>query len=453
MRISLGSVAFSSSCNSLVGDRSVIGTRTTKSILVRSAAIVLALMSALSVHAAVINSTWIGSDFGSWGTSGNWSPSGVPNNGGADAYNVSIAPSGGGIHNIQLDLSPTINDFTFGGDSATPRIRGAVGSSGDQSLTVNGLFVWHSGTLSSSFVAIDYNVNGGGMLDSTSDVALEGGFITRFILDGFSTFTHSGSGSVVFTDDVFFNIRAGSAWENTASGGFGATSPSPFVLNEGTFRKMTSSGTAAINTYFENLGTVSVEAGTLSFARTYSQSGGILDLNGGNVHSTLGLFIGGGLVTGSGSITGGGLQLGSATVAPGHSAGTLTLSSLSANASSTFSIELGGLTAGLQYDQIQVTGTATVNGNLNVVFINGFENSITTGDAFSLVSAAGGLNGTFTGLPDGAVFTVNGIPFEADYTPNEFILTVVPEPTTYATLTGIGLTAFAALRRAVMHRR
>jgi hypothetical protein len=56
-------------------------------------------------------------------------------------------------------------------------------------------------------------------------------------------------------------------------------------------------------------------------------------------------------------------------------------------------LELGGTTAGSGYDQIAVTGTATLAGTLNVSLINGF--TPTTGQTFTLISSTGARSGRF----------------------------------------------------------
>lgn len=74
-------------------------------------------------------STWNGGS-GNWSAAGQWTPSRVPNNTGAQFYDVTIGSGG-----VTLDVSPTINSFTLDGGLAT----GYDISTGNKTtLTVNG---------------------------------------------------------------------------------------------------------------------------------------------------------------------------------------------------------------------------------------------------------------------------------------------------------------------------
>jgi hypothetical protein len=66
-------------------------------------------------------------------------------------------------------------------------------------------------------------------------------------------------------------------------------------------------------------------------------------------------------------------------------------------------MDIGGLTAGSGYDQLLVTGTATLGGALNTALIGGFVPP--PGSTFTLVQAAS-LSGTFATInqPPGALF-------------------------------------------------
>ncbi|MEZ6076974.1 MAG: hypothetical protein R3C56_15295 [Pirellulaceae bacterium] len=61
--------------------------------------------------------------------------------------------------------------------------------------------------------------------------------------------------------------------------------------------------------------------------------------------------------------------------------------------SSTTVIEIGGATPGSEHDQINHSGTAALAGTLDVQLIGGFTPSV--GDSFVILSASGGISGTF----------------------------------------------------------
>src|SRR5262249_15137543 len=87
-------------------------------------------------------------------------------------------------------------------------------------------------------------------------------------------------------------------------------------------------------------------------------------------------------------------------LAPGNSPGILTASAVNfdntpvTSAAPTLQIELGGTTAGIEYDQLHVTGHLSVGGNLNVVFYNGFKPA--AGNLFHILDSSS-LSGTFNG--------------------------------------------------------
>jgi hypothetical protein len=125
-----------------------------------------------------------------------------------------------------------------------------------------------------------------------------------------------------------------------------------------------------------------------------------------------------GYITGTGSLDQ--VQL-TGTYAPGFGPATVILGS--AEYDGTLDIEIGGLTAGSDYDQLNHTlaaGAAQLGGTLDVSLLNGFMPQV--GDMFDILTAAGGVTGTFatTILP-----TLAGDLFwNINYGPNSVELTV-----------------------------
>jgi len=100
----------------------------------------------------------------------------------------------------------------------------------------------------------------------------------------------------------------------------------------------------------------------------------------------------GGSLRGSGVVAGSVANAG-ATVAPGTSAGTLTIGGNYTQAGGgTLEIELGGTTSGTEYDRLAVSSTATLAGTLRITTINGFQP--VTGQEFVILTA-GTRTGTF----------------------------------------------------------
>lgn len=129
-----------------------------------------------------------------------------------------------------------------------------------------------------------------------------------------------------------------------------------------------------------------------------------------NVNST-------GVVGGSGRINGRLNNNTGGTVAPGTSAGTLTVTGIYAQAAgSSLAMEIGGTAAGT-FDKLAVLGTALLNGTLNVSLINGFIPAPT--DTFQILTAANlAINTRFTNTTPAPanLLTIPGGTFNVNYT-------------------------------------
>ena len=116
------------------------------------------------------------------------------------------------------------------------------------------------------------------------------------------------------------------------------------------------------------------------------QTAGTIDLDGGTLIVQHGLDLNGGQLIGNGTVTGE-IRNNGGFVRPGHSPGTITVSgNYTQGANGTLDLEIGGRTAGTEYDQLAVSGAATLDGALNVTLINGFRPSV--GDVFQIITPA-----------------------------------------------------------------
>ena len=102
---------------------------------------------------------------------------------------------------------------------------------------------------------------------------------------------------------------------------------------------------------------------------------------------------------------------------PGDSPGILAVSgNYQQGSGGRLNIEVGGTTAGTQYDQLKVSGTATLAGTLDATLINGFGPG--AGEQFAALTAGGGISGSFAtinlpsidGRPAFTVQTIAGPP-------------------------------------------
>jgi hypothetical protein len=158
-----------------------------------------------------------------------------------------------------------------------------------------------------------------------------------------------------------------------------------------------------------NAGTLTVAKGstlTLNSGGSYSQTGGITTVDGTLTSSliTSALNLNAGSLFGTGtlgfSVIDGGI------LTPGDSktkTGMLAVSgTYHQNSTGVLNISVGGTTAGTKYDQLNVTGAATVNGTLNLSLIGGFVPTV--GTTFEILNASS-LAGTFS--------TINGAQINA----------------------------------------
>ena len=189
------------------------------------------------------------------------------------------------------------------------------------------------------------------------------------------------SGNITLADGaVFHNSGTFNAKQTTTMTGTAAES----FINNGSFIKNTAGTTTTMNIPFTNNGTVDIVAGNLIFQQGMDNSeNAVIDLGNGTLDpgTTLNLASGDSLI-GSGTLAAN--LVSSGTISPGNSAGSITVQGdYTQSADGILKMELGGTTAGTQYDQLTVTGTATMAGTLNVSLIDGFIPQV--GDSFSIL--------------------------------------------------------------------
>lgn len=342
---------------------------------------------------------------------------------GSSATGVVTAQSGGDITSGGVELG------YLSGSTGTANVTG-VGSTW---TTAGTMLVGRSGTG-------HVNITAGGLLDTTGDGRL------GFNAGSTGTATVSGVGSLWEMTGLMHVGRAGHGELTISSGGVVDVTGNAMIawLAGGTGNATV----AGANSAWNIAGTHLYVAGGANPNRGASgtlavNNGGMVTVQGGT--GTVLVYGTGTLKGDGGTITGNVFNHG--TVSPGNSAGILTIAGnytqmavAGSDPAGNLFIELGGLAVGTQYDQLVVTGNASLNGSLNVAFINSF--ALGANQTFHIMDVGGTLSGQFAGLGEGSVVTTNNgfdlhITYDHD-TLDGVVLYTIPEPGTLA-LAGMGM--------------
>jgi hypothetical protein len=159
-------------------------------------------------------------------------------------------------------------------------------------------------------------------------------------------------------------------------------------------------------------GTVNLSGGTFDAQTIDHTSSGTFNFTGGTLHVST---FNGDLVNNGG------------TLAPGHSPGTTTITnSYTQSAAGATQIEIAGTMPGDQFDQINVTGAATLAGSLAVATIDGYEPTL-PGQSFVVMTFAShtGEFDAITGQPSAAL---PGLFWTVSYTESSAVLSTSALP-------------------------
>ncbi len=306
----------------------------------------------------------------------------------------------------------------------------------------SGILNWNDGSLNSAGTT---TIEHGGVLNlnQISSHEFNGrSLVNEGTVNWFTGDIRAGSGST-FTNEAVFNDLNGGTKTILAPGGFGGT----FTFTNNGLYKKTTGGTTTIEISFVNNGTMEIAAGSVVFAGTFTNHGGVQMKNGASANFSAPLnFTASQPLSGTGvidapQVTAAGL------VSPGTSPGMLTVTgNLTLLGTSELLIELAGPTQGTQYDFMSVGGAAELGGSqLKLTLLNGFGASILPTDTFTVLTAGTTLSGTFSNVGNGQrLFMVDGVgSFQVNYglgsafSATSVVLSnfsPVPEPSTYALL-------------------
>jgi autotransporter-associated beta strand protein len=354
----------------------------------------------------------------------------IPNSAAVTVNGLLNFASGGGTETIgSLAGSGTVSSVVSGtyslvvGGSGSGTFSGVISNgSGVVGLTKSG-----AGTLSVS----GPNSYTGGTTISSGTLQIGSGGTSGFI-----------AGNVLNNATLAFNRSNALSFSGTISGTGGLSKQAAGLL---TF--------AGVNSYS---GLTTISAGTLALSGVGSIGTGGLNLGTSGspgVFDLLGLTAGSYSLPSSASLSGVGTLSGSGkslavlgSLAPGNSAGTITLGSgftldLSQSGSSVFEITNPTYTAGT-YDLVAGDGSVVFGGILNLAFSGGSYADGT--DVLQLFANTGGRSGNFSAVN----FTGLAAGQSATFNPVTGFITVVPEPSIYAmALAGLACGGYTLFRR------
>jgi hypothetical protein len=275
---------------------------------------------------------------------------------------------------------------------ASTTATGSFALAGGRNFTTAGNFA-NSGTLTIGSGS-KFDVNGN--LTNFSGSTLTGGI---YNLSGTLQF----NGANIVTNAANITLSGTSSRITNQGGTVNALANFATNSSNGSF---TLSGNQSLTTAgkFTNAGALTIATGStfvLGSAGTFTQTGGTTTVDGTLKSSvnTAALNLNGGSLFGTGTLGFGVVD--SSIITPGNSktsSGMLAVSgTYQQKSTGALNIAIGGTTVGTKYDQLNVSGAATVNGILNLSLINGFVPTV--GTTFEILNAKS-VSGTFS--------TVNG---------------------------------------------
>lgn len=337
------------------------------------------------------------------------------------ASTISMTSGGGIVHGVTGGgdmmsttglLTMNANGGSIGASGNAARLRGSGTKTlfardnifidaGSNPLTLTGLTTGAgAGTINlTTTAANDLTIGGTTNIDDALVLNIGG----NIIFPAAASFTTSGG--LTLNSPTQIASTAAVTVSGGVLGGSGA------VTNAGTLEK-SGVGIGNFSGGFSNSGTVNVNGGTLGFSGGYTDGGGALVLGGGTVTApAAGLVLNTGQLSGVGTITGNLTHNGTFNV--GSSPGTMSVAgNLTLGAGSTLNIELGGTTQGINYDLLQVTGSANLNGTMNVSLFGGFTGA--AGNVFDVMTYAS-RTGDFATVNFPAGYTMTATPNVAFY--------------------------------------
>lgn len=343
-------------------------------------AVALSLGTVAPLHAETISWTGSAGD-GEWATAANWNLGRVPAAGDdvvidAAAQPVTYRRDAASIHSLQCAAEFTLTttaglpatlsidaDAVFG--SGLTVIGGTL--TGAAPISVNGLFHWAGGAITSPVAETPITANDLFVMSSSIQKALG----RRLVLAAGAAGSWSGLGVLSVSHQTVIEIQSGAVFELLNDVNILETpgTGNALILNSGTLRKRSGAGVSTLGVFLDNAGLFEIDSGVAAISHGYHQSAGELLQAGGNVRCESLLSLDGGVLRGVGTVEAGVTNTG-ATLRPGLDIGTLNIAgpyAQSTGAAVEFEFDNeGGL---LKFDDIVFSDVAIIDGEVALRFL------------------------------------------------------------------------------------
>jgi mannose-6-phosphate isomerase-like protein (cupin superfamily) len=335
-----------------------------------------------------------------------------------------FSAAGGAVINFASDFS-MLDGTTFTGPGATSFNNGTHTTLSGTITNNRSIFVNSAGTLTDFILNGDVTLTGGGTIFLTNADRILGNGVLTNVNNAIRGDT-AGGGSIGADQIGIINGTLGVIDANT---GLLDVDPNASGLvnhgvmqasNGGTLRlsgngaggfssdgtiQATSGGALQFNGAVTNTGLVDVGNNSLTVGGSYMQTAGTFHMVGGSVVSATILDFQGGMVDAHGGITGS-INSGATLLPALGGSGLSVTGNVTLLNTSHLSFQLGGLTQGTQYSFLNVNGSVALSGQLVLSFANGFQNSVTGADTFTIANA-GALSGAFSNVASDARLTTS----------------------------------------------
>lgn len=329
-----------------------------------------------------------------------------------------IRNHGGGIFNVDGNLDDTLNSVSFVNE-------------GDAVLNINGGdFTGLASFSNTSTAEIGVNVAAGRMLSVATRLDNAGSIVNSGVIEG--GMTNEGSvdnagtlkGGLINNADTFTNTGLVEDGVTIHGGTFitHADGQTTDITNDGAlvFDQLAN---GAYTGLIIGSGTMEKRGeGTLELTADNSLFSGATTVTAGKlvINTALGgtLTLEGGTLGGSGTLETLNIATGGV-LAPGNSVGTTSPVNANFGAGSTYEVELndGGTVAGVNNDFLNASGLVTINGaHVHVIPENGTDDgsTYTVGSTYTIITAAGGVTGTFVDVTDNFAFLNFALSYDAN---------------------------------------